>query len=358
MSRIVHLLLGIIFVAVPGLAVAVVAAQVNATPPELSRVAEIELANVTERIDDGERALVIELELVDGPPILAPAWTGVVQEVTAQPGETISHGETFAVIDGVPRIALHTSQPMYRALRSGDSGSDVQQLHLALAQLGFDVDIESSRYGTSTRTAIRELMKRSGAPQIREFEPAHFIWIPDASVAIRDASLTPGAPAPNAGTVIAQSEASVTATSLTSPTGESLEGEGFELTVTGIDIGPIDNTLRTDQADLILQLFRDDVIEPAAGSDEDVNTTNAKLRFDGSIRLQQPVTLHAVPASAVVGDVDGNQCVTVQHPDGSHTRFATNVVGGGFGWTAIDPAPTAPIIANPLDIEPLLSCTS
>ncbi|MEE8376526.1 MAG: peptidoglycan-binding domain-containing protein, partial [Acidimicrobiia bacterium] len=55
-------------------------------------------------------------------------------------GTIIESGDVISRVDEIPTVVLEGDLPMYRTLRDGVEGTDVQQLEQALVDLGFDPD--------------------------------------------------------------------------------------------------------------------------------------------------------------------------------------------------------------------------
>ncbi|WP_116947590.1 efflux RND transporter periplasmic adaptor subunit [Jiangella endophytica] len=87
-----------------------------------------------------------------------PIVTGQVPEVGAE----IAEGAALLEIVGRPLIALAGELPMYRSLRPGMSGPDVEQLEVTLDRLGLDPGKVDDEYTMSTGNAVAELFERIG----------------------------------------------------------------------------------------------------------------------------------------------------------------------------------------------------
>ncbi|TDC53788.1 peptidoglycan-binding protein [Jiangella ureilytica] len=89
---------------------------------------------------------------------MPPIVTGQVPEVGAE----IAEGAALLEIVGRPLIALAGELPMYRSLRPGMSGPDVEQLELTLERLGLDPGEVDDEYTGATGNAVAELFERIG----------------------------------------------------------------------------------------------------------------------------------------------------------------------------------------------------
>lgn len=103
-----------------------------------------------------EGAVDIELEGGgDGGPAVV---TGLVPKV----GAKIREGEPLLEITGRPVIVLAGKLPMYRDLRPGMSGPDVEQLEKTLHRLGIDPGKRDDRYTADTSEAVEEMFDDAG----------------------------------------------------------------------------------------------------------------------------------------------------------------------------------------------------
>jgi hypothetical protein len=88
----------------------------------------------------------------------AAVVTGQVPSV----GDTVNKGDVLLEVVGRPVIALPGDLPMYRSLRPGMSGPDVEQLEKALDELGFDPGNVDDKYTNSTGLAVAALFEKAG----------------------------------------------------------------------------------------------------------------------------------------------------------------------------------------------------
>ncbi|HEY6738428.1 MAG TPA: peptidoglycan-binding protein, partial [Actinopolymorphaceae bacterium] len=134
-------------------------AAARKAPPKASYVTvPVELrtidSQVVTRADSSyEDATDIELS-GSGPAIV----TGLVPEA----GTKLEAGKPFLEVTGRPVIALEGVLPMYRGLRPGMKGPDVEQLERALRKLGLDPGKVDGRFDSRTSDAIEKLYDRAG----------------------------------------------------------------------------------------------------------------------------------------------------------------------------------------------------
>jgi peptidoglycan hydrolase-like protein with peptidoglycan-binding domain len=139
-------------------------AAANAAPPDAGAITvPVErrvLANDVVMRGDGlyEDPIQVTVETGDigGPAVV----TGQVPEE----GATIDAGSVILEITGRPVILLPGDLPVYRTLRAGVSGPDVEQLKAALNALGINPGNGSNTYDAATAAAVRELYARIGYP--------------------------------------------------------------------------------------------------------------------------------------------------------------------------------------------------
>lgn len=102
----------------------------------------------------GAVAVTPEVGGLETPPVV----TGQVPEVGAE----IAEGAALLEIVGRPLVALAGELPMYRSLRPGMSGPDVEQLEVTLDRLGLDPGTVDDEYTLTTGNAVAELFERIG----------------------------------------------------------------------------------------------------------------------------------------------------------------------------------------------------
>lgn len=103
------------------------------------------------------REVTVEFTATDDPDTLP-----YVTASNKKPGEEIASGSVLLAVAGRPRLVLALDYPLYRSLRVGDTGADVQAFEAALAEHisgDFDVDDE---FTENTMSAASLLWERSG----------------------------------------------------------------------------------------------------------------------------------------------------------------------------------------------------
>lgn len=183
-------------------------AAANAAPPEAGPITvpveERALTNdIVMRGDalyEDPVAVTLETGDIGGPAVV----TGQVPEVASN----IDAGGVILEVTGRPVILLTGELPVYRTLRAGVSGPDVQQLRAALAALGIDAgDVNNGVYDASAAAAVRALYAKVGYPAPTSGEEADGL-VKGAQEAVRSAEeqLASAQRALNAGGAVSQSE--------------------------------------------------------------------------------------------------------------------------------------------------------
>lgn len=138
-------------------------AAADTAPPEAGPITvEVERRTLSsdvvargDAVYDDAVDLSIETGDIGGPAIV----TGAVPEV----GTEIDGGHVILEIAGRPVLALPGDLPVFRTLRVGVSGPDVQQLQAALGSLGYDAGT-SGTYDAQTASAVEALFANAGYP--------------------------------------------------------------------------------------------------------------------------------------------------------------------------------------------------
>ena len=102
---------------------------------------------------------------------------GTLTRLVAQ-GQTIERGSELYRLNEQPVTLLSGVVPMYRDLRPGDSGVDVEQLETNLAELGyagFNADVD---YGSSTAEAVRAWQADIGAEPTGTVARGDVVFVP------------------------------------------------------------------------------------------------------------------------------------------------------------------------------------
>jgi len=117
-------------------------------------------------------------------PVGANRASGVVTEVSVEPGTRIDQGTVLYRVDQRPVVAASGEVPAFRAIGRGAQGVDVVQLQRMLAAVGAYGGPDDGTVGAGTVSAIRRWQKLSGVPQTGVVELNDVIFIPHLPVSV------------------------------------------------------------------------------------------------------------------------------------------------------------------------------
>lgn len=106
--------------------------------------------------------------------------TGVLTWLPAA-GSVIESGDVIARVDEIPTVALEGDLPMYRTLRDGVEGTDVQQLEQALVVLGFDPDETvtiDDEFTSATESMVERWQEDLGVEETGRISMGDIIFAP------------------------------------------------------------------------------------------------------------------------------------------------------------------------------------
>ncbi|RPK60859.1 putative peptidoglycan binding domain protein [Streptomyces sp. ADI96-02] len=90
---------------------------------------------------------------------------------TPRTGSTVERNERLYEVNGRAVRLMYGSGPMYRTLKPGDSGRDVEQLERNLAQLGYTGFTPDDEYTELTAAAVKRWQKSHGVKQTGKVGP-------------------------------------------------------------------------------------------------------------------------------------------------------------------------------------------
>ncbi|MFF2861211.1 efflux RND transporter periplasmic adaptor subunit [Streptomyces rubiginosohelvolus] len=97
---------------------------------------------------------------------------------TPRTGSTVERNERLYEIDGRPVRLMYGSGPMYRTLKPGDKGRDVEQLERNLAELGYTGFTPDQEYTELTAAAVERWQKSHDAKQTGKVGPGDVAFAP------------------------------------------------------------------------------------------------------------------------------------------------------------------------------------
>ena len=134
-------------------------------------------ANEVETVDGLEATMTIAA--TEPQKVVAPL-SGTVTADACDAGRTMISGDAALTVNDATIIYLATSQPLWRDIHVGDSGTDVRSLQNELTRLGHPVEADGT-FGSSTLKAVIDLARHSGADDATgwpSFPATRFAWLP------------------------------------------------------------------------------------------------------------------------------------------------------------------------------------
>jgi hypothetical protein len=307
--RLPALLAGLLWVVVPVVAAVLLLLQAD----EITRAStdESTWVPVGPAVTTVDTQVTLALTWAGQSPLVAPAWSGLVERVDAVPGSVLGSGDVVARVGGVDRLLVSSTVPFGRPLQLDDVGPDVEALNEVLGTLGYPSG-RGDVFRAATQTGVHDLGERLGLDTVI-FDPGWFVYSPSPTVTVATVDLVLAAPAPPPGTPIATPRpVLLQAASTGGPPGAGIVVLGDqEVASIGAD-GTIDLTALAA------------VVDPSAAS------------VDVVVRQALPGGARQVPADSVVTATDGGTCVLGRSgPGGEIEPQSVTVVGSRLGVTTV-----------------------
>ncbi|GAA3235561.1 peptidoglycan-binding protein [Dactylosporangium siamense] len=131
------------------------------------------------------RGTITQTEDVDGTLDFGAATTVVGRlpgMITGLPGEgrTVERGQPLYQVDGTPVLLMYGTAPLFRPLRSGDSGADVAAFESNLSALGFKGFTVDDAFTSATASAVRDWQERLGLSETGVVDLGRVVMAPAA----------------------------------------------------------------------------------------------------------------------------------------------------------------------------------
>ncbi len=244
-------------------------------------------------------------------PRLPAGSVAIVTDLPMAAGQTLAAGQVVVWVAGRPVIVLPGAVPMYRDIRSGDTGTDVKQLQSALNRLGLRAG-DSGRVDPATAAAVAALYQRVGAQPAAQLGAAivplgEVAFVPAGRAVVESLSAETGRPAGPAVAVLRSRKATLRAVTPADEPAEIRAGMTVEaLTGAGNLVGQVTAVKHPTQdagddrpAQLVLDL---DI--------PDLPRTQAGVPISVLLDESEPDAL-SVPATAILTMPDGTYQVAV-----------------------------------------------
>lgn len=186
-----------LWIALPVLALVLLSARSTALEVARSEAVWVDVEQNSESINSPAG---VQLFWTDSPSLVAPEWSGLVEQVLVGPGDTIGSGTPILVVDGIRRVAVATPVPFSGALSQGDQGGAVEMLVDMLRDLGYDAP-DGDRYGWALSQTVKSFATDIGVPGADglSFDSSWVVFLPAQELTVDEVDLTVAAPAPSAG---------------------------------------------------------------------------------------------------------------------------------------------------------------
>lgn len=298
------------------------------TPDALAAGEPITEVPVTAREFADPRSLALRVSPGEAREVTVRAG-GVLTRATCTPGGSLDSGTSTSALDGSGLLNLHTWEPLWRTLATGDRGTDVAALNEALRALGHDAP-DGDRVTAGTLGAYRDAAVAAGLPAPARGQPVdhtRIVWLPEPSVVVSRCAATTGADVA-AGDVLAELPVAVTGAALVNLPPDAVPGERV-LTVDDQQV-PVDAEGRVADAAALQAVAASRSYTEAAAAAE----SGADVTLTVPWSLVTPLEVGVVPPASVQDAGSGAACVR----DATGTPVAVHVVGSELGQTYVTAA--------------------
>lgn len=262
--------------------------------------------------------------------------SGTVTSLSMSVGEPVASGVPAMSVDGLPVVAYVSVAPLFRDIREGLEGADVETAQRLLVQLGH-LDRVDGKAGASTVAAIRAFNDGHGySDNGGVLAVGSLLWIPSGSAAPSSVTI-------RVGQLVAPQTELFNTTS-----GEDLIRVAAEAADADriLRAGPVETTLRAGQTDIT--------------DAEAVGALKSLLgdgtRMNATLESTTPRTVGTIPASAVVVGADGIACFFTGL-QGPGTRIDAG--SGSFGMVDVDAGLIgSAVLINPRVVREDVGCGS
>ena len=244
----------------------------------------------------GQHALAAAPALSDEVEVVLSGAGGMITASSCEPGKSVELGNELLGINGTPRWAVVTSVPLWRDLRPGAKGSDVQSLQEALADQDYDVPVNGT-YGASTAAAVKKIQKAAGVKATGDVMLDRVQWLP-AGVGAVSSCDAPVGTALDTGSKLLVAGGSLVSLSL--PASAELENHKY-LAVSGESTAEVPEDRKITDAKLLEEI----AASPAFSDWKQDPNRGLSLQ----VRLKEPVQAAGVPPAAVLMSDATHGCV-------------------------------------------------
>ncbi|MFI0443965.1 peptidoglycan-binding protein [Actinomadura sp. 6N118] len=260
--------------------------------------------------------------------------TGVTGTVTAAPeeGRVVQRGKTLLKVNGKPVTLFYGGEPMYRVLKEGVEGGDVEQLEKNLEALGYDGLTVDREFTGATAAAVQEWQDDRGLETSGVVDVGQVVFLPGAA-RVKDVKAGEGART-------AAGQAVMTVTGLRRVVHVDLEAEKQDLARKGarVEVELPDGSVVRGRISTVGN------VAEKTGSDQNAKTTvDVEIGLDRGAKTgrldQAPVTVElesertrgvlSVPVEALLALKEGGFGVEVVEGTRRIVAVTTGAFGGG-----------------------------
>jgi peptidoglycan hydrolase-like protein with peptidoglycan-binding domain len=259
---------------------------------------------------------------------------GRVTASSCIPGGSLASGDSLVSLDDRPIVALATSTPLWRDLRAGDEGPDVEALQTELARLGASVAVDG-RAGRVTMRAVARLFALAGDDSLdgTTMPVGRIIWLPAVTVAPASCAAAVGSTVA-AGTALATIAGGIASASVVSMPSDLAVGERSVTVDEAVLPVEADGAIRAPEALAALAATpsyeRSAQVVAAGAADATGDSDGGRPPLAGELSLREPVEVGVVPPTSVYSLVGATACVA-----SGGRAFAVTVVGSQLGRTFV-----------------------
>lgn len=282
----------------------------------------------------------VEVSAVHTEPFqVAGTGAGVVTAVHVSPGQTLAAGDPIVDVNDQPWVALVGDAPLWRDLRLGDHGADVDRLRHFLADLGYPAGSVSGQVTAATMDGVGKLSEalgRDGPHQVLFHEL--LLWVGAEPLTVNDVLIDVGDTVA-AGQPLLSGPTPPPTISVRLPDGPPRPDAAHVLTVGSVEVPYDPGSKRVDDPASAVAL---------------IDAMRGDTQVGGVVRLAEPEPVGTVPVAAVLTDGSGQTCV-FNSVTGS--PIPVEVTGGSLSVAEV-PADWIgkQILVNPREVRQDLSC--
>jgi len=325
-----------------GVAVAGYWAGTNVVAPPALPVAEHATQTYTAEVGSVGRSDRLPVSVVwPTARTLFAASDGVVTSIPYPPGAQLAAGDVIATIDLHPVVVAAGAVPMFRTLRKGDEGPDVEQLQGLLRALGFLAGPADGRFGEATVDATKRWQRSVGSVATGVVDPGALLFVGQVPARL---VVVPGVGARvGAGSELVQVLAdrpTFTATVSPSTRAELQTGMAIVIEAPGGDAwrGSLGTFEVSDDG-----RYRATITGTLCGRRCDSLPVAGETALTGSVEIIPTTSGVVVPVSALVQQPSGRPAVTLS--DG--TTRPVRVLAEADGFAVVDGLPAGTVILLP-----------